>query len=95
MNNEIQIDKVDIVNRLKKIEGQVKGIQKMVEEEKCCNDVMVQISAIRSAINRVGGLMMDKYIKECINNSIHNVKNEEQAEQSIEEMIETIVKYVK
>ncbi len=91
MTNEKQVNKEDIVNRLKKIEGQVKGIQKMIDEDKCCSEVMVQISAIRSAINRVGGLIMDRYIKECLKDSLYSGKNDD----DIETVIETIVKYVK
>jgi DNA-binding FrmR family transcriptional regulator len=90
-----QIDKSDIISRLKKIEGQVKGIQKMIEEEKCCNDVMIQVSAIRSAINRVGGIIMDKYIHECMESNIRNAIANGTENQQIDEMIETIVKYVK
>lgn len=86
-----QISKEDILTRMKKIEGQVKGIQKMVEEEKKCCDIMVQISAIRSAINKVGGIIMDKYVKECMLDSLGNGRNEEK----IDEIIDTIVKYVK
>ena len=85
-----EVSKEDILNRMKKIEGQAKGIQKMIEEDKCCGDIMVQISAIRSAINRVGGLIMDRYIKECLKESLKNGEDD-----SIEEAIETIVKYVK
>jgi DNA-binding FrmR family transcriptional regulator len=86
-----EVSKEDILNRMKKIEGQAKGIQKMIEEDKCCGDIMVQISAIRSAINRVGGLIMDRYIKECLRESIKSGKEDEK----VEEIIETIVKYVK
>jgi DNA-binding FrmR family transcriptional regulator len=86
-----EISKEDILNRMKKIEGQAKGIQRMIEEDKCCGDIMVQISAIRSAINRVGGFIMDRYIKECLKESLENDKDGK----SIEEVIETIVKYVK
>jgi DNA-binding FrmR family transcriptional regulator len=86
-----EISKEDILNRMKKIEGQAKGIQKMIGEDKCCGDIMVQISAIRSAINRVGGLIMDRYIKECLKESLKNNTEDE----SIEEVIETIVKYVR
>lgn len=86
-----EVSKEDILNRMKKIEGQAKGIQKMIEEDKCCGDIMVQISAIRSAINRVGGLIMDRYIKECLKESLNSGKDE----QTIDEVIETIVKYVK
>ncbi|MGE5677426.1 MAG: metal-sensitive transcriptional regulator [Pseudomonadota bacterium] len=86
-----EVSKEDILNRMKKIEGQAKGIQRMIEEDKCCGDIMVQISAIRSAINRVGGLIMDNYIKECLKENLKKNSSDE----SIEEVIETIVKYVK
>ncbi len=90
MDNK-EFSKEDILNRMRKIEGQAKGIQKMIDEDKCCGDIMVQISAIRSAINRVGGLIMDRYIKECLRESLQKDNSDE----SIEEVIETIVKYVK
>ena len=48
----------DISNRLKRIEGQVKGIQGMVEKDACCDDILIQISAVRSAINKVGSMMI-------------------------------------
>ena len=56
----------DIMNRLKRIEGQVKGIQKMMEKNSCCGDVLVQVSAIRSAINNVGGLIIENYAINCL-----------------------------
>lgn len=81
----------NVLNRLKKIEGQVKGIQRMVEEGKCCGDIMIQISAVRSAINKVGGIMIDGYIKECLITSMRNNDSDEK----LDELIDTIVKYVK
>ncbi|SHJ23722.1 metal-sensitive transcriptional regulator [Lutispora thermophila] len=84
--------KQDILKRLRKIEGQVKGIQKMVEEDKCCGDIMIQISAIRSAINKVGGIMLDGYVKECIPEAY---KNSNSYDDKLNELIDTIVKYVK
>lgn len=89
--NSKEVSKEDILNRMKKIEGQTKGIQKMIMEDKCCGDIMVQISAIRSAINKVGGLIMDRYIKQCLRESLEDQNNDK----SIEEIIETIVRYVK
>ena len=55
----------DIMNRLKRIEGQVKGIQGMMEKNTCCGDILVQVSAIRSAINNVGGLIIENYAINC------------------------------
>ncbi len=86
-----EVTKEDILSRMKKIEGQAKGIQKMIEEDKCCGDIMIQISAIRSAINKVGGFIIDSYIKECLKESLENGKGDK----NIEEVIDTIVKYVK
>lgn len=88
-------DKNDIVVRLRKIEGQVKGIQKMIEEEKCCSDVMIQISAIRSAINKVGGILMDKYINECMSDTLKKSLEHNETDEQISKMIDTIVRYVK
>jgi len=86
-----EVSKEEILNRMKKIEGQVKGIQKMIEEDKCCGDIMIQISAIRSAINSVGGLIMERYVKACLKESVASGNYDEK----IEEVIKTIVKYVK
>lgn len=91
LKKEIEEPKLELINRLKKVEGQVKGIQRMIAEGKCCGDVMIQISAARSAINKVGGLMLDGYIKECIVASLKNGESDEK----LDELIDTIVKYVK
>jgi DNA-binding FrmR family transcriptional regulator len=93
--NDNLIERDDLLNRLKKIEGQVKGIQRMVEEEKCCSDVMIQISAIRSAINKVGGMMIEKYVMECMQNGIKTSLEKGEIDEQVKDVIETIVKYVK
>ena len=81
----------DILNRLKKIEGQVKGIQKMIIDEKCCDDVMVQVSAVKSAMNKVGGMVMDRYISNCLTDAVIEGKNRVE----LKDMVKTIVKFVK
>lgn len=58
--------KKDMQNRLRRIEGQVKGIEKMIENEANCKDILIQIAAIRSAINKVGGIVLENYAKGCI-----------------------------
>jgi DNA-binding FrmR family transcriptional regulator len=93
--SEEHIGKDDLLNRLRKIEGQVKGIQRMIEEEKCCTDVMVQISAIRSAINKVGGMIIETYISDCMQNGIKASIEKGEVDESVKNVIDTIVKYVK
>ncbi|MBD7910170.1 MULTISPECIES: metal-sensitive transcriptional regulator [Clostridium] len=80
----------DILNRLKRIEGQVKGIQKMVENDICCKDVLVQISAIRSAINKVGSIMIENYACNCLSTE-DNKENEEE----LKELMKTINTFIK
>ena len=84
-------DKEAIIKRLKRIEGQVKGIQKMVEEERYCVDILTQISAIRSAINKVGSIILENHMKGCVSQSI----KEGNSEEMINELMKTIDKFVK
>ncbi|MGL5150908.1 MAG: metal-sensitive transcriptional regulator [Clostridium sp.] len=68
--------KKDIKNRLSRIEGQVKGIQGMVDKNCCCSDVLIQVAAIRSAINKVGALMIEDYANNCIGIEEGSVQDE-------------------
>lgn len=87
-------DKKAIMKRLNRIEGQVKGIQKMVEDERYCVDILVQISAIRSAINKVGNIILENHIKGCVSSSIKE-GDSEQSEKVISELMNTIDKFTK
>lgn len=61
-----EISKEAIVNRLKKIEGQTRGLQKMVEEGRDCESILTQLAAVRSATENVGALILNNYIKFCL-----------------------------
>jgi DNA-binding FrmR family transcriptional regulator len=54
-----------VLKRLKRIEGQIRGLQKMVAEERDCESIVTQLAAVRSAINSVGALVLNNYIKIC------------------------------
>ncbi len=54
-----------IVKRLKRIEGQIRGLQKMVGDERDCESIVTQLAAVRSAIDSVGALVLNNYIKIC------------------------------
>jgi DNA-binding FrmR family transcriptional regulator len=55
-----------VLNRLARIEGHVRGIKRMVEENKPCPDVLVQIAAVRSALNSVGRIVLEDHLKGCM-----------------------------
>ena len=81
----------EIIRRLKRIEGQVKGVQKMIEEEKYCVDVLTQIAAIRAAVNKVGGLILENHSMRCIQNAAKS----EDGEQVMKELLDTVQKFLK
>ncbi|SHE49813.1 DNA-binding transcriptional regulator, FrmR family [Caldanaerobius fijiensis DSM 17918] len=83
--------KDDLIKRLKKIEGQIKGIQKMIEEEKYCVDVLVQIAAVRSAINKVGSIILKSHAMGCVVNSV----DESDRKEKVDELVETFIKFMK
>ena len=59
-------DKKKYLNRLKRIEGQARGISKMVEDEKYCIDILTQISALNSALQAVAVGLLDDHLKHCV-----------------------------
>lgn len=63
-------EKQKVINRLKRIEGQVRGIQKMVEEDRYCVDILVQISAIQSALKNVGFSVTERHLNHCVSDAI-------------------------
>jgi CsoR family transcriptional regulator, copper-sensing transcriptional repressor len=83
--------KEDLIRRLRKIEGQVKGIQRMVDSDTYCVDVLVQIAAVRAAINKVGTIIFEHHTRGCVKNAIENNKGEEM----VEELIDVITKFVR
>lgn len=84
-------NKENVIQRLKKIEGQVKGIQRMLDNDKCCVDVLIQIAAIRAAINKVGILIFENHTRECLKQALH----ENQEEKMIEDLIAVMIKFTK
>ncbi|HEX9061041.1 MAG TPA: metal-sensitive transcriptional regulator [Clostridia bacterium] len=85
--------KADILKRLNRIEGQVKGIHRMIEEEKACADILTQVAAVRAAINKVGGMILESHSKECMINALNS--DSENKDQVLDELIDTIQKFLK
>ena len=61
--------KMDILLRLRRIEGQLRGLQRMVEEGVPCPEIMNQVAAATAAIKRVGMVMVQNYMEECLHNT--------------------------
>ena len=80
----------EALKRLTNIEGQIRGIERMVENEKYCVDILTQISAARAALNRVGMLILKRHIKRCVSDAIKNGGTEGNA--IIDELMHTLSK---
>lgn len=82
-------DNKDIINRLKRAEGQLRGIQKMIEDDKECIDIVIQLTAVRSSINRTMGIVISNKINQIIENP---VEDKEKQEEKLQQALELIIK---
>ncbi|GGA22709.1 MULTISPECIES: metal-sensitive transcriptional regulator [Psychrobacillus] len=76
-------------NRVKRMEGQLRGILKMMEENKDCKDVITQLSAVRSAVDRTIGVIVSSNLVECVQDA---EKNGEKTDELIKEAVNLLVK---
>ncbi len=79
-------EKRDVRQRLKKVAGQINGIDKMVDEERYCVDVIQQLLAARAALNKVAMLMLESHAKSCVVKAV----KEDRGEESIEELMQVL-----
>jgi CsoR family transcriptional regulator, copper-sensing transcriptional repressor len=67
------------LKRLRRIEGQVRGLQKMVAEERYCADIMIQVSSVHAALRAVGRELMRNHLEHCATNAIRGTPDEAKA----------------
>lgn len=80
----------DLVNRLNRIEGQVRGVKKMVENDAYCTDVLTQVSAITSALNSFNKVLLANHIKTCVADNLREGNDE-----VIDELVTILQKLMK
>lgn len=89
MNSLCDLEKDNLINRLKRIEGQIRGLQRMIEEDKYCVDILTQISASRGALKQVGLKVLDKHIHGCVTRAI----KQEDDDRIIQELLNVVAKF--
>jgi len=77
-------DKERVRNRLRRIAGQVGGLERMVEEERYCIDVLTQIAAVQAALDRVALALLDEHARHCVVGAESGVDREELTEEMME-----------
>lgn len=80
----------DLMNRLKRIEGQIRGIEGMLENGAYCTDILTQVSAATSALNSFNKVLLENHIKTCVADNIRNGNDE-----VISELVGTLQKLMK
>lgn len=80
----------DLTNRLSRIEGQVRGIKRMVESDAYCVDILTQVSAIQAALNSFNKALLANHIRTCVADDIRAGKDE-----AIDELVKTLQKIMK
>ncbi len=83
-------EKKKLINRLNRIEGQIRGIRNMVENDVYCNDILVQCAAVNAAVNAFNKELISSHIKGCV---VRDIK--EGKEEVIDELVETLQKLMK
>ena len=77
-----------ILDRLKRIEGQLRGLQKMVANEGPCEEILVQVAAVTAAMKRAGAAVVEAYMEECLE------KSRKQPEEALDDFRKALTRYV-
>lgn len=80
----------DLINRLSRIEGQIRGIKGMVEQDCYCTDILVQVAAVTAALNSFNKVLLGSHIRGCVAEDIRNGK-----EETVDELVETLQKLMR
>lgn len=80
----------DLMNRLSRIEGQVRGVKNMVSEDRYCIDIITQVAAINAALNSFNKVLLSNHIRTCVTNDIKSGNDDK-----VEELLSTLAKIMK
>lgn len=83
--------KDELLKRLRRIEGQVRGVQRMVEQEKYCVDILIQIAAARAALDRVGLILLEDHTRGCVARAVGSGDGE----RAVSELTEVMKRFLK
>ncbi|MFM8943907.1 MAG: metal-sensitive transcriptional regulator [Actinomycetota bacterium] len=81
----------DLGDRLRRIEGQVRGLQRMVEDEAYCIDVLTQVNAVTAALRSVGIELLDDHVRHCVTESIERGRGGEK----VEELLAAVARFAR
>jgi len=90
MTNGYSKDKAKLTARLNRIEGQVRGISRMVDQDKYCIDVLTQVNAIKAALDQVGLLLLEDHVKGCVVDAVKEGETDK-----VDELIGAVARFAR
>ncbi len=87
-------DKAALVKRLHRIEGQVRGVEKMVEDDRYCIDVLTQIAAVNTALESLAFKILDEHVRHCVAGALTS-GDEADAQTKTEELLEAVQRFAR
>ena len=84
--------KAKALGRLRRIEGQVQGIQRMVEDDKYCVDVLLQLAAVQGAVEQVQRLVLGRHIESCVSDAIRS-GSARNRQKKVEELLDVFTRF--
>ncbi len=84
-------DKQGLMRRLRRIEGQIRGVQRMIEEDRYCVDILIQLAAVRAAIDKVGLALIEDHTRGCVRDAVINNRGDE----AIDELMDVLAQFLK
>ena len=84
--------KDELLNRLKRIEGQVRGLQRMIGEDTYCIDVLTQVNSVTAALRGVGLGLLDDHVRHCVRESLDS-GNDREADDKVEELVAAVARF--
>jgi DNA-binding FrmR family transcriptional regulator len=87
-------EKTKLTNRLRRIAGQVSGIERMIDEDEYCIDILVQIAAANGALGKVGQIILENHLQSCVTKALKG-GNAKERQEKLDELNKVIRKYVR
>jgi DNA-binding FrmR family transcriptional regulator len=87
-------EKTKLANRLRRIAGQVSGIERMIDEDEYCIDILMQIAAANGALGKVGQIILESHLQSCVTSAMNDGSAKERREK-LDELIKVFSKYAR
>jgi CsoR family transcriptional regulator, copper-sensing transcriptional repressor len=91
--SDMQADSRAVHNRLRRIEGQVRGLQRMVDEDAYCVDILTQVAAVQTALEQVAVNVLDAHVRGCVAEAVND--GGEQADEKLDELMTAVRRFAK